>query len=159
MFFDGKRGIDYKALDPAHDVESNPLFKRVELVEEDGVEYLIGDYSGKLSLTPCIEPPKYLMLSVSVDKTQYKVNDIVKFEGVFENDSVNIQDLPITILDRDGKHVDNIAVNVVNGVISGEVTFDKTGDYYITHRGINFHRDVFTAELILETEIKFRVCR
>jgi len=59
QFFPNSRGINYQAIDPLHDGENNQLFRNVELIKENGIEYLIGEYSGLLPLTPFVDLGEY----------------------------------------------------------------------------------------------------
>jgi len=123
---------------------------------ENGFVY--GEYHGE-DQTIEDRPPPYIELTVSVDKSQYKVGELITFTGEFNDKSLSIPIIPISVLNRDGQHVDNIGVQVNKGVISGSAKFDKTGDFYINNKGINFHKNVIPIELKLLREIMFRVYR
>lgn len=135
------------------------FFSKTRIIIENNVKYVVGEYDGDLELTLYIEPSTYIDLEVAVDKSQYKIGEIITFTGEFSDDSLNIPIVPITILDRNGQHVDNIGVEVKDGLINGAVKFNKPGDYYITNKGINYHKNLLPIELRLKKEVSFRVYR
>jgi len=120
--------------------------------------FIYGNYLGSKSSIQNA-PLDYIDLEVAVDKHQYAIGEIITFTGEFSDKSLNISIVPITILDRNGRHVDNIGVEVKEGLISGAVKFNKPGDYYISHEGINYHKNIIPIELRLKKEVSFRVYR
>ena len=49
-FVQGTKRIDYQAIDPAHDNITNKLFGKTRIIEEGGQHYIVGTYTGELTL-------------------------------------------------------------------------------------------------------------
>ena len=51
QFRPNSRGIDYLAIDPAYDPVTNKIFDDTRLIDEGGNDFIVGTYTGLLSLT------------------------------------------------------------------------------------------------------------
>jgi len=51
QFKPNSRGIDYKAIDPKYDPKTNKIFSDTQIITEGGRKYIIGTYTGSLTLT------------------------------------------------------------------------------------------------------------
>tara|TARA_R110002051_G_scaffold324424_2_gene421633 strand:+ start:32868 stop:33260 length:393 start_codon:yes stop_codon:yes gene_type:complete len=84
------------------------------------------------------------------------LGDTFAFEFTFSETSISAS-IPVSIMDRQGNHIHNVLVNVVDGVGVGSFTPDKAIDYFITDSGINFHHAIISNELRLSHEFYLRV--
>jgi len=50
QFRPNSRGIDYLAFDPAYNINTNKIFASTYLINEGGNQYIVGTYTGLLSL-------------------------------------------------------------------------------------------------------------
>lgn len=79
----------------------------------------------------------------------------LNFTGSFSDKTIN-GSMPVSIVNREGVHVANTLINVVDGEGTGSFTPDKPLDYFITNKGINFHELPFADEVVLTEEFYVR---
>ena len=102
-------------------------------------------------------PVTVISISITGDKPGNVMNlgDTLGFTAAFSDLSINAT-TPVSIVNREGIHILNTSMVIVNGIGTGSFTPDKALDYFITNEAINFH-DSFGAPLSLENEFYIRV--
>ena len=78
------------------------------------------------------------------------------FTCTFSDETIN-GNIPVSVVNRDGIHVENLLVTVVDGSGVGSFTPPQPIDYFVTDEAINFHKEVIPNELKLTSEFYIRV--
>jgi hypothetical protein len=128
-----------------------------------GFLYDAGEFSAPLDGEP-------IFVYVSLSETSAKLIDdtvsvgyTIKFSEDIES-PVDIN-VPISITDRNGDHVDNVGLyipaNTPTSEFAGEFATNKRGDFTVTNDAINFHEstgmNIINRKLILATQPWLRV--
>lgn len=150
IYVSGTGGIDYKAIDPAYDSETNQIFKNTEILIDGGTEYLIGDYSGELSLTPFVDvqiPTIYLDIQMQgAAKTNKKggkasINTELTFIVTMQDadgNTIPISDsFAVPISDRLGTPIKVKGLVFTDGIGTMTITLTASGYYYIKSDAVN----------------------
>ena len=98
-----------------------------------------------------------LEITVVFDSELCTIEHVVLYT-ITLGEPLNIDVFPLSIMDRNGNHVTNLACKVTDGQGSGTVAFDSAGDYTVTNNGLNYHHNVLTQDLVLTTQPWIRVC-
>lgn len=103
-------------------------------------------YDGDKFTPPVKTSP--ILVNVTLDKNSAKlVNGVVTVNYTIEFSEpivspVNV-DVPISVTDRNGLHVDNIGLSVTANTptteFTGSFSIEKRGDFTVTDEAINFH--------------------
>ena len=126
------------------------------LVESEYVElgYIYDGGTGKFS-----EPvkPEPITLTVTLDKYQCKIGGTVNYTIDF-SENITIPDVvPISVTDRQGKHITNIGCKITDGKATGSFSMSVAGDFTVTNESINFHKISIDTELKIANEFWLRV--
>ena len=78
------------------------------------------------------------------------------FTCTFSDKAIN-GNIPVSVVNRDGIHVENLLITVVDGDGVGSFTPPQPIDYFVTDEAINFHKEVIPNELKLTNEFHIRV--
>ena len=95
-----------------------------------------------------IEVKEPILVTVFLDRNSAKlvaggvlINYTITFGEPIE--SLIDMDIPISITDRNGDHVDNIGLSIIANTpkeeFKGSFVIDKRGDFTVTDEAINFH--------------------
>ena len=151
VFFPGQkeRGIDYAALDPAWDQQTNPIFKRTKLIEENGNDFIIGNYTGLLPLTPFVEPAPDVIVAIDNIVFSGAGFDEIQPDGrvdllantlitiTFDVALPNGTKLTVPIRNRDTKQLKVIKANVSNLSVSKSFKIVPSGFWFIDADEVN----------------------
>lgn len=69
------------------------------------------------------------------------VDDVISFTATFDDDSLNMAGLKVSVVDRQNNLIKYASMDVVSGEGTGSFIVDKPGDYLVNDAGINFHSD------------------
>lgn len=126
------------------------------VVIDTETQTVYANYSGNNGTIENSDEITNISLIITVDKTDVDVGEAVTYSGSFDP-PLDIPRIPLSLVDREGKHVKNVKVSSVSGIVSGTFKFDKSGDYRITNSGINHHKHIFKTNIKLQDEILIRV--
>ena len=99
----------------------------------------------------------FIGIQFNLSKTQCGVGESVDFEVQFSRPITVPQVVPISVSDRNGNHVTNIGISIVDGRAVGRFTPPHAGDFTVTNEAINYHRVLIDAELQLISQPWLRV--
>lgn len=125
------------------------------LIDSDN-DLVYADYTGSNGTIEDSDEIFHIALTISVDKNVAAVGEAVSYTGTF-TPAFDIPIVPLSLLNRDGLHVKNAGISVVNGQASGTFTFDRSGDYIINSVGINHWKDIFKINIDLAEDVVIRV--
>ena len=92
--------------------------------------------------------------------TEARIGDSIDVEATFSDNTLNFtgdNELYVSIVDRDGRHILNISMKVENGVGTASFTVSEPKDYCLRNAAINYWKDRIPFELKLKEEKKVRV--
>ena len=101
-----------------------------------------------------VEP---ITLTVTLDKYQCKIGEEVNYTIEFSK-PLSVDDIvPISVTDRQGKHITNIGCTITDGKASGLFSMPVAGDFTVTNESINFHKISIDSQLEIANEFWLRV--
>lgn len=120
------------------------------------------DYDGRVTKKQYNTPIKDVVISIvaSVSKIEASIGDTITVTASFSDKTLNfigVDELFVSIVNRDGLHLLNISMSVVNGEGVGGFIVDNAVDYCLTNAAINRWKDKIPYELVLQEEVKVRV--
>lgn len=128
------------------------FFREVEIV--GGTVYAL--YSGAKDLDSD-DRIQELAVDIQIDKSSVMVGEQVNYTATF-NALITITDpVPLSVIDRNNQHVKNIGITITDGVATGSISFDRSGDFSITERSINYHKNVIPSHITLNNPVLIRV--
>lgn len=98
-----------------------------------------------------------IIVTVDLSEAQCKLGAAVNYTITFSQPITVPLVVPISVSDRNGKHITNIGCDVTNGLAEGSFIMAVAGDFTVTDEAINFHHTVIAAPLKLTEQPWLRV--
>ena len=98
-----------------------------------------------------------ITLTVTLDKYQCSVGDTVNYTIDFSESITAPSIVPISVTDRQGKHITNIGCTITDGKATGSFSMPVAGDFTVTNESINFHKISIGTELEIANDFWLRV--
>lgn len=98
-----------------------------------------------------------ILVTVVLSKNQCLLGESVDYTITFDQPITVPYIVPISVSDRNNKHITNIGCTVQNGVATGSFIMGSAGDFTVTNEAINFHNTVIEAPLQLTEQPWLRV--
>jgi hypothetical protein len=103
------------------------------------------------------EPEDKITITVDLSAEQAALGEAVSYTVTFSEPITIPTIVPISVSDRNGKHITNIGCAVANGTATGSFTMPHAGDFTVTNEAINYHRKLITQKLELVEQPWLRV--
>ena len=98
-----------------------------------------------------------IILDVTLDKYQCLVGDNVNYTIDFSESITVASIVPISVTDRQGRHITNIGCTITDGKAKGSFSMPVAGDFTVTNESINFHKISIGTELKIANDFWLRV--